>query len=329
MRLVLGGRCTIEYERIIGSGCVWDTWRCAWPSFCLSLIAWKRRASCGWTFQWRMLTQLSVFRLSPHSISFIVTVMTDFGAAESYMNITDVCGNFSESPTPLRTVMAVTPARAPLYPFDSYSTSFSLWAVNDDGSPAGFGIDYINGFTPGFTTRLDVYYSQPNDIYYAAVVITRSTAVRAYVVAVVVAIWLVSLTFLTICISVIFLGRTVRAEVLVAPIASVFAFTGLRGSLPGAPTDFSAAIDIMGTLPCLALLAFSAVLLTGVFLFRDPEKSRHGLQPRDMESGLTDPQGREQELLKQLLQGVIAEQAVLKQLLDAVLAAQPARFVGE
>ncbi|PCH43581.1 hypothetical protein WOLCODRAFT_153633 [Wolfiporia cocos MD-104 SS10] len=43
--------------------------------------------------------------------------------------------------------------------------------------------------------------------------------------------------------------------------------------MPGAPPGFSADIDFMGILPCLALLTFASVFMCAVFLFRsNPEE---------------------------------------------------------
>ena len=48
----------------------------------------------------------------------------------------------------------------------------------------------------------------------------------------------ITLALLAVCIVVVFFGKAIAADVLVLPVATVFAFTQLRGTLPGAPPGF-------------------------------------------------------------------------------------------
>ncbi|PBK68429.1 hypothetical protein ARMSODRAFT_958129 [Armillaria solidipes] len=66
-----------------------------------------------------------------------------------------------------------------------------------------------------------------------------------------------------------------RNEVIVVPIATVFAFTQLRSSMPGMPEGFGDILDFAGLLPCLILLSISAVTMVGIYLFADPDDSSH------------------------------------------------------
>jgi len=136
------------------------------------------------------------------------------------------------------------------------------------------GIVSTSGIAVGFKAELDANDSGAYDdgTYQSVLTITRGPVIRVYAIAIVIAIWLVTLTFLATCVAVVFLHRSMSATVLVLPIATLFAFTQLRSTLPGAPTGFGADIDFVGILPCLAIITFCAVLMTGIFLFGNPEK---------------------------------------------------------
>lgn len=128
--------------------------------------------------------------------------------------------------------------------------------------------------------------------------ISRGAVVQVYTISILIAIctWLfssrttvrsyaghsvglVTLTLLASTVSVVILGRKMAKEVLAVPVGTLFAFTSLRGTLPGAPVGFGkpllgisglqkltnpmcagllsgAIIDFMAVLPCLAILTF-------------------------------------------------------------------------
>ncbi|PCH43611.1 hypothetical protein WOLCODRAFT_153664 [Wolfiporia cocos MD-104 SS10] len=148
-----------------------------------------------------------------------------------YLNLTDWRQNSPIFRTDLQITNMFTHRSAQAYPFDKYTAVITLWA---------------------FTPNMDI--------------------VKVYIGWTgVVAIWLVTLTFLMACITNVFFGKGVRGELLVLPVATLFAFTALRGTMPGAPPGFGADINFMGILPCLALLTSASVFMCAVFLFRsDP-----------------------------------------------------------
>ena len=49
---------------------------------------------------------------------------------------------------------------------------------------------------------------------------------------------LVTLTFMATCVMSVFFGKGISSGVLVLPMGTLFAFTQLRGTLPGAPEGF-------------------------------------------------------------------------------------------
>ncbi|KAK0429983.1 hypothetical protein EV421DRAFT_1913585 [Armillaria borealis] len=82
-------------------------------------------------------------------------------------------------------------------------------------------------------------------------------------------------------------GFRQRNEIVVAPIGTVFAFTQLRSSMPGAPEGFGDILDFIGLLPCLTLLSISAIAMVGIYLFADPDDpSRRTLTWSELENVL-------------------------------------------
>ena len=55
---------------------------------------------------------------------------------------------------------------------------------------------------------------------------------------------LITLVLLLLMFTAVIFGFRQRGEVLVVPVATVFAFTQLRNSMPGAPAGFGASSDI-------------------------------------------------------------------------------------
>lgn len=59
------------------------------------------------------------------------------------------------------------------------------------------------------------------------------------------AIGLVTLTFMATCVLNVFFGKGISSGVLVLPMGTLFAFTQLRATLPGAPEGFGACAFIV------------------------------------------------------------------------------------
>ncbi|OCH92302.1 hypothetical protein OBBRIDRAFT_886342 [Obba rivulosa] len=151
------------------------------------------------------------------------------------------------------------------YPFDKYVTNLSTFAedMRHSNSSVGLVINHTSGIAAGFNTA-KLTSSKTSGFHYTVVdniEVTRGPVIRVYAIFIVITIWVVTLTFVIACVAAVFFGKGTRAEVLVLPIATLFAFTQLRGTLPGAPSGFGADIDFVGTLPCLALLTFCIIRL--------------------------------------------------------------------
>ncbi|KAH9949596.1 hypothetical protein B0H21DRAFT_688195 [Amylocystis lapponica] len=190
-------------------------------------------------------------------------------------------GRFS---TPIfRTILAITSAGTgrtlQSYPFDKYFSQISIFAQNAaDNSSIGVAIPATDGLATGFNAILQGSLSGVEDNFgtlLKTIVVTRGQVVRVYSLLVVMAVWFITLIFIGACIVSVFFGKGMSASVLVLPPATLFAFTQLRGTLPGAPAGFGATVflsNFVGILPCLALLTFCSVFMTAIFLFRNPER---------------------------------------------------------
>ncbi|KAK0229652.1 hypothetical protein EDD85DRAFT_851163, partial [Armillaria nabsnona] len=66
-------------------------------------------------------------------------------------------------------------------------------------------------------------------------------------------------------------GFRQRNEIVVIPVGTVFTFTQLRSSMPGAPEGFGDILHFAELLPCLVLLSIAAVAMVGIYLFANPD----------------------------------------------------------
>ncbi|PBK68470.1 hypothetical protein ARMSODRAFT_1019604 [Armillaria solidipes] len=70
-------------------------------------------------------------------------------------------------------------------------------------------------------------------------------------------------------------GFRQRNEIVVIPVGTVFSFTQLRSSMPGAPEGFGDILEFAGLLLCLVLLSISAMAMVGIYLFANPDHPSH------------------------------------------------------
>ncbi|KIP05295.1 hypothetical protein PHLGIDRAFT_161154 [Phlebiopsis gigantea 11061_1 CR5-6] len=163
------------------------------------------------------------------------------------------------------------------YPFDVYAGELWLYARTlDTNASVGLNVSQTAGIAFGFDTyivpRQDLLKALNIDGSFIAdvneelgtldlyLVIRRTTLVKVYVLILVVAMWVITLLLLGIAAKAVLYGFQVESTVLVVPVATLFAFTTLRSSMPGSPSAFGAYIDFAGTLPSLALLVTVTVI---------------------------------------------------------------------
>ncbi|KAF4617603.1 hypothetical protein D9613_006280 [Agrocybe pediades] len=159
------------------------------------------------------------------------------------------------------------------YPFDEYSAEIFIFA-QDVKTNETVGLDFVStrgiavGFKTQAVTRPNV--NIPPGMVDIVVNVQRGNLVKAFSIVTVLAVWCITLILLVVMLTCVFFGFRQKGEVLVIPVATLFAFTQLRQSMPGAPPGFGDVLDFVGLLPCLALLSLSAVLTLGAFIFSDP-----------------------------------------------------------
>ncbi|OSD06806.1 hypothetical protein PYCCODRAFT_1463966 [Trametes coccinea BRFM310] len=196
-------------------------------------------------------------------------------------NVRAMRNNTDRRPSALtfRTEVAITnaPTHRTLqsYPYDKYVTKLVFFAEEAaTNESVSIAIVKTTGIAVGFNVQLQNI-TEIRDNFETVtknIEVTRGPVVRLYALFIVLIVWLVTLTFMATCVMNVFFGKGISSGVLVLPVGTLFAFTQLRATLPGAPEGFGAVIDFVGILPCLAILTFCSVLMTAVFLLRDPER---------------------------------------------------------
>ncbi|PBK68475.1 hypothetical protein ARMSODRAFT_1085399 [Armillaria solidipes] len=168
------------------------------------------------------------------------------------------------------------------YPFDSYQSeifAFAQEALTNKsvslviGSASRLIIDLK--ITTGAMSTDPTYMEDTGflqqEVIGAYVILQRSTLVIGYCLVITVTFWMVTLMICLIMITTVIFGYRQRNEIVVVPIGTVFAFTQLRSTMPGAPDGFGDVLDLVGLLPCLVLLSICAVAMVGIYLFTDPD----------------------------------------------------------
>ncbi|KAF5317809.1 hypothetical protein D9619_012581 [Psilocybe cf. subviscida] len=127
------------------------------------------------------------------------------------------------------------------YPFDTYSAEVFMFAEDAaTNETIGVKIAKTRGIAVDFKTHVQArtdYYIPPGMIDFS-ITLSRGNLVKVFAVMVVVSIWLVTLILIILILTSVFFGFRQKTEVLIAPVATVFAFTQLRASMPGAPAGF-------------------------------------------------------------------------------------------
>ncbi|KAF9473957.1 hypothetical protein BDN70DRAFT_937020 [Pholiota conissans] len=159
------------------------------------------------------------------------------------------------------------------YPFDEYTSQIFVFAQDTvTNERIGIRIARTRGIADGFKT---LAYTRPNveippGMLDIIIDIRPGNLVKTFSVTATIAIWLITLMLLLVMLTCVFFGFRQRSEVLVIPVATLFAFTQLRKSMPGTPSGFGDVLDFVGLLPCLALLSLSAAITLGAFILSDP-----------------------------------------------------------
>ncbi|KAF7366013.1 hypothetical protein MVEN_00477200 [Mycena venus] len=224
-------------------------------------------------------------------------------------NNTQYCNATNQNSFPVfRTLLKLTGLGSPgkvdsrslqAYPYDLYFFQVSMFAqLANTTESVGIILEQSFGTPINFNVVLNKTLSTNTAngilLYFT---VSRSAAVIALVLIIVIANWLVTIAFLWITVAAFIWHHEIVTEMFVVPIATTFAFTSVRSNLPGAPAAFGAVIDYYGILPNLGLMTlFSAILLLGVLFRRigeasDLHRRRKKQTSVDLESQLEKAQG--------------------------------------
>ncbi|KAK0229432.1 hypothetical protein EDD85DRAFT_957178 [Armillaria nabsnona] len=171
------------------------------------------------------------------------------------------------------------PASLVSYPFDCYTAEIHVFAQDAVTNESVILAMSLSVVVPGLKITSDISSDSPAYVKAAvidtSVNIQRSSLVIGYCLIITITFWLVTLMICLIMISTVVFGFRQRNEIVVVPIATVFAFTQLRLTMPGAPDGFGDILDFAGLLPCLVLLSICAVTMAGIYLFANPDDPDH------------------------------------------------------
>ncbi|KAK0452150.1 uncharacterized protein EV420DRAFT_1559152 [Desarmillaria tabescens] len=165
------------------------------------------------------------------------------------------------------------------YPFDHYDTE--VFAFATDASTNGtvqLHLNSTSGIVEGLKITADVITASDlaqdllPELIDISVTLQRGTLIILYCIVITLTFWLITLAICLVMIMTIVFGFRQRNEIVVVPVATVFAFVQLRSTMPGAPDGFGDVLDFAGVLPCLVFLSISAVTMVGIYVFTDPAK---------------------------------------------------------
>ncbi|KAJ7682220.1 hypothetical protein DFH06DRAFT_1160513 [Mycena polygramma] len=151
------------------------------------------------------------------------------------------------------------------YPFDNYHALVNISARLESGNrvrattPVSINMT-VSSLLPGFSIGTDYLSDIDDSNYVRSINLRRSAPVKIYGILVSASIVFVSLVLFIISIDSSMFGYKRRIELLVLPIATLFAFTQLRQTLPGVPETVGTILDYCVNLPCFFLLALSSIV---------------------------------------------------------------------
>ncbi|KAF6747221.1 hypothetical protein DFP72DRAFT_610273 [Ephemerocybe angulata] len=117
------------------------------------------------------------------------------------------------------------------YLFDAYTVEIIFYArERDTNNTFGVSISKSRGIAVGLETAFDQVATANHSpgLIEATITFTRSTLVKSYSIVSTISIWLITIILALVMITTVFFGFKQRGEVLLIPVATLFAFTQLR-----------------------------------------------------------------------------------------------------
>ncbi|KAK0452134.1 uncharacterized protein EV420DRAFT_1559030 [Desarmillaria tabescens] len=171
------------------------------------------------------------------------------------------------------------------YPFDRYLAEAFAFAIDArTNDTVQLFLESTSGLAVGLKISGHVFDTSSlaregiPELIDVLITVQRGTLIIWYCIAITIIFWIITLTICLVMIMTVGFGFQQRNEIVVIPVGTVFAFTQLRSTMPGAPDGFGDILDFVGVLPCLVLLSICAVTMIGIYIFTDPAKeSRENL----------------------------------------------------
>ncbi|KAK0215428.1 hypothetical protein IW262DRAFT_1496378 [Armillaria fumosa] len=162
------------------------------------------------------------------------------------------------------------------YPFDRYAAVAFCFAEDaSTNAPVKLHLEDTSGLVGGLKVQANVIEEMSSNGPEAITIeidLQRGTLIKLYCIVITITFWLVTITICLLMMMTVGFGFRQRNEIVVVPISTVFAFTQLRSTMPGAPDGFGDILDFVGVLPCLVLLSICAITMVGIYIFTDPAK---------------------------------------------------------
>ncbi|SJL16642.1 uncharacterized protein ARMOST_20169 [Armillaria ostoyae] len=174
---------------------------------------------------------------------------------------------------------------------NSYTAEVFCFAEDaSTNAPVKLHLQDTSGLVGGLKIQPTILSDTDSSMIYMLIDLQRGTLIKLYCIVITITFWLITITICLLMIMTVGFGFRQRNEIVVVPISTVFAFTQLRSTMPGAPDGFGALLhvnpindtadmdgsgdilDFVGVLPCLVLLSICAITMVGIYIFTDPAK---------------------------------------------------------
>ncbi|PPQ94994.1 hypothetical protein CVT25_003746 [Psilocybe cyanescens] len=152
----------------------------------------------------------------------------------------DIKANSPTFRTDIRLFASGKPHRSALinYPFDTYFATMFMFAEDAENNTVGLQLVNAYGNAVGFRTTFTPLNQPVSDMILIEISLVRGGLIIAFCIIITIAIWLITLVLFLLSFTSVVFGFRQRTEVLIIPVATVFTFTQLRSSMPGAPPGF-------------------------------------------------------------------------------------------
>ncbi|KAF8803234.1 hypothetical protein BYT27DRAFT_6740196 [Phlegmacium glaucopus] len=147
------------------------------------------------------------------------------------------------------------------YPFDQYQADIFMVAQEVTSHvPLRLRVKYSIAFIPGFQVAITAReWSSNPEAFSQIITLSRSLPAKVYAVLIAVTTFIVSIVFFVITGNSLLFGYSQRVEILLLPVAAMFALTQLRATIPGVPRGTGTILDYSFILPSFGILTITTL----------------------------------------------------------------------